>query len=1751
MTDPDTGSFLNYYSNGNPQVPQQGFQIPVDAANQDKLYVNASNQDGGISSLILFTPSNHYYYAEWDGAHTYYLSRVEDIKYTAVDSGVTVANISYSSPGVISSVTTADGVVLVFNNTGGNLQSVSIDGGTVAAYTYSNGLLNTVTYDDGTGEEYAYGTNSNGFAATTLTGRKIISYVIDAGSGAGEGAVSSQTTEETTLSLLGWWNDTAYSCSGGSGTDYCYQNTLSDPAVTAGDGTWSVADLQTAYTLSVPTNASVGTGRQTSLVTRFCSGSCSGLLASSGQAWWFWPGVNYAYGQSAGNQPYAQSSMSENNAFTAYPNVRYAPSSVVPSDAGFLPPPEYPTILSGATNDGGAGAVSTQTRAYVYGGVGQPVQGYEQMVSTVQKPSPLGGNTTTYYNWDTTNNRLNSVVRVGQTAIDSSMSLSQQNIGTIYSYDSRGRVLSVQGPCFVASATQPTGCASSNSPAVVYTYYPPSGTGFTANRANTKTVCTGPLSGTPPNQTCPGLTTTYKSYDARGHVTDSVDANLVETISTYSGNLLLSTKVTATTVTDTTNYGYDGDQLQWVQHPTGMVDFTCYRVQAPNTPPGNCSTTLTASKFVYWKAKCSDTACTHRTESVAYQYLHGYVSQETYYDSMGQVRRVVRHDRDPRNRPTFDAVGDLSDTTDTTYSTRAMFDNDGNQISVGFPYNAPSVFCKQGGDTTTCAEMVPDGLDRLAKLTEPLVNAGASQEVVAYDSLGHVSSITYNSQKVIYGYDDFGNLLTVQAPWLANGGVGIIRYAYDAQGHIVIKETPAMAASGAEFLQYDYDVLGRPLDLKHYLSGYTTLWALAYDTPGGACPPQSSGAFTMGRVQMRTDSFGQTYYTYNFRGQVTAELRVRNGTSCTALPVLPLGLSCEAPSDDNHLNTVYDYGSTGVLNNIQYPHGRVVRFGYPSFNGDLEQPGSVSADVLNGSSCATVALLSYITWEPYGGVRGYQVSSPTASTTLGAVEYLLGDASTVATLTSCPASRPSSSNSDHSGRLRALWVSTGGYTPSSPTGTGNIFARQYTWRGDQLVTQASCVLQSAGTPVTENFFSSGGVAGYNARLQLEHASRPSGGMKATGGAWGERDYSYDLRGNRLTETTDCWSWAEKYDTLNPLDDQLMSRAVTGSSCSATCQGFPFLTTNYSYDADGRMATLTTASDSVGPPLSLSFNASIDGQAAVGAVYKAITVNGSTYEYYYDADGRRRLKAYPDGEQDEYFYGPSDEIIEDHENCAGCVPSSNTLDEYVWLGGHPAILFRGSLNASGGRNPDFSGTCADTGNCGVYFPVTDYLGKPVLLLDSGLLVAGAADYDPFGHVNRVTAAGDTPHPYLASPVNPQTGAPESQVVAGFRQTVPVNASYSVIARARLAMVDTDSSASAYASLTDLGVSTLQQYPAGSGTVPAVGGPHYGATVTGWAFVPNGTSSWPGQLQVRFTATGASTSNPPRSGIAVAGYEYRKYQSGSAPTWLPLRFPGQYYDAETDLFQNWNRFYDSNTGRYLEPEPTWQSAESVLRAANKGMSLPVYAYAGGNPITHIDATGLDTVLIFFTSSIGDSHVALYVTNGLDGHPTLFDPGGSYVQRFGGGSQWIFTGSQASWQGYVNYWQRQGSSPHPMIFFTSPKEEAQIASNFQTLYPNNPGPGLCAVSVSSCLQGVPTFSGLGTYVLPSSFASDANRLWETQYERLLKQIRDEEQAKKQQQPPPQQPQPQPGPDGNPPSDPKSPDPQAPMPPKYDEGW
>jgi len=65
---------------------------------------------------------------------------------------------------------------------------------------------------------------------------------------------------------------------------------------------------------------------------------------------------------------------------------------------------------------------------------------------------------------------------------------------------------------------------------------------------------------------------------------------------------------------------------------------------------------------------------------------------------------------------------------------------------------------------------------------------------------------------------------------------------------------------------------------------------------------------------------------------------------------------------------------------------------------------------------------------------------------------------------------------------------------------------------------------------------------------------------------------------------------------------------------------------------------------------------------------------------------------------------------------------------------------------------------------------------------------------------------------------------------------------------------------------------------------------------------------------------------------------------------LRFPGQYFDTETGLHQNFMRDYDIETGRYLQEDPV---------GLNGGLGSYVYAYQ--SPLSNIDPNGLFVVNI----------------------------------------------------------------------------------------------------------------------------------------------------------------------------------------------
>ena len=66
------------------------------------------------------------------------------------------------------------------------------------------------------------------------------------------------------------------------------------------------------------------------------------------------------------------------------------------------------------------------------------------------------------------------------------------------------------------------------------------------------------------------------------------------------------------------------------------------------------------------------------------------------------------------------------------------------------------------------------------------------------------------------------------------------------------------------------------------------------------------------------------------------------------------------------------------------------------------------------------------------------------------------------------------------------------------------------------------------------------------------------------------------------------------------------------------------------------------------------------------------------------------------------------------------------------------------------------------------------------------------------------------------------------------------------------------------------------------------------------------------------------------------------SGSAT--VNLRMPGQYYDSESGLFYNWNRYYNPAIGRYISSDPS-----------GLGGGLNTFGYADQNPVMRIDPTG----------------------------------------------------------------------------------------------------------------------------------------------------------------------------------------------------
>jgi RHS repeat-associated protein len=1310
------------------------------------------------------------------------------------------------------------------------------------------------------------------------------------------------------------------------------QYPVTDNNTGVGDGTDAGAPLTTTY-VSISNPAFVGTGVGYRTKQDAGPAAANWFMNQPTQSEWSCMDAGVPY------EPLAD--LDQRGAWQVFTE---SPNSL--PDGGLFAMAERTQVRSGASTIAGADALLTTNYAYTYGD-----NNLQHVAQTAQSSVLGGGNATTNSIYDpVVKNRLAATIRQGWTK-DATGAVVPRYVGTFYLTrqscsgsavdDPLNRTLEVHGPCDV-SGTSATDCSGSEPvPITQYTYYP-SGSTNTSTRMSKLARYVGTTSATG-CASAAHVDTTFDSYDKFGNATATTDPNGVQTTFTYNGDQLTS----STTAGLTTHYSYDDDKLTAVQYPEGNYEVFCYRDGAGCT--GNWTNRL------QWKAKSSTAAATTWSEKVKFDYWpDGTVRVENYLDSAGNLRRTVHHAANVLRQPTYSKAGD---TSPTAFHDLRQFNAAGDVTAIGFGYNNPPDFCGLPGATPSplCTATNVDRLGRLVSLDQ--FAAGTTpgfRTNVSYDAQGNVHSIqpgcstsggSCTQPSATYAYDDFGNVTSVTAPWLDDGssGSGTTLFTYDAVDNMLTKKTAAMAAHGDK-LTYAYDSLGRLLNVVHNYttpsSGSETLYSLGYDNssaPPDLCPPATNA---LGRMVSRADSFGTTWYQYDAFGRTTAEVRLRAGR-----------LSCHEASPNDDPATFYTYSSNGNLTSVFYPFGRTVTYGYGSIPA-TDRISSVSVTTFDGTSWTSQSVLSSVIWEPYGGLRGYQILHP-GSSTVSTIEYMLGGDGTAAP-SACPTSVPSASTSDHTGRLRGLWVSSGTQTPG--TATGDLYTRTYTWQADQIVRTDSCAL-GASVPHTETY-------GYDALLRLTSAGRPSGGAMAdVGGPFDSRSYGYDGRGNRTSQANEDCAYALTYGASGH-PDELTQRA---STCTAA-----MLKHSYAYDRDGRVTSKTWAQKLDGSaPYSMLFGSGETDASSNGAldtVLKSVSVNGAVYNYFYDAFNRRRSKVYPTGNTDEFFHSINDELLVDRGLSSVTSPAALPIDQYVWLGGRPVILIRGQMSTSFVLQSDTTASCPRNGEaaaCGFYFPITDHIGKPVLMLDANRKVAGIGEYDPFGQLNRVSLDKESPHPYSPTPVATTTLADFKQPVGGSANPSTAISLRALIHLARIKSYTTfgsgtgihhvppATSSTATMSLVDADTSTGLWSSSSGGSnfftswvQPSAGHAKLNFTTNGWPSCAIGDD--PPDFSL---CLGGGTFSDDLTGVVMEGYEYRRYQSSAQWFWTPLRFPGQYYDPETDLSQNWNRFKAPDLERYLEPEPELINPQFSLTYASG-----VYAYSSNNPLANQDPTGL---------------------------------------------------------------------------------------------------------------------------------------------------------------------------------------------------
>ncbi len=632
------------------------------------------------------------------------------------------------------------------------------------------------------------------------------------------------------------------------------------------------------------------------------------------------------------------------------------------------------------------------------------------------------------------------------------------------------------------------------------------------------------------------------------------------------------------------------------------------------------------------------------------------------------------------------------------------------------------------------------GYDALGRMTSIAVNPGSSQTQwsFTYTAAGDLATVVQPSGAVYTTTWDNARRLTR----IANNLGETINYTLDANGDATGKTITAADGQTVMFqVANTFDELGR---LIKQVGGENATWSYAYDRTDlqtGTTDPRGKmltyGYDAVSRLVNETERDGGVVaHAYNGKSEETTYTDPRS--LATTYVRDGFGDVIQETSPDRG-TTVYDYDARGLVISRKDARGKQTTYGYDNA-GRLTSVGYPATTALNvaytydGSAAGPngVGHLTHVqdaagttdfTYDVVGRVSG---ETRTFGSKAYTTAYTYDQAGTGKLIfMTLPGGQLLNYSYDALGRINGVGIGPG-YSGPFTSVVSNLsyfpfgLLREIDFNNgvvryennDLEYKLDGLFLTKGSTTLVERYHSFGDhlnllelnndpvdttksqFLGYDDAQRLTSAS--------ASGTYGQRSWTYDLVGNRLSEVkTPAGSSTSTTSTFAyPATSNLLTSVKQGSTTTRA----------FVYDAAGN-----TTKDTRG---STAYNYSINDAGRISQLTIGTTV---TAKYTYDAKDRlsvrQTLNMSPAGTT-QMLYDVWDHLLAETDG------AGHVVKQYIWVGDEPVAVLDGTSNVA---SPT------------LYYVHADHLQRPELMTNAAGNVVWTAYYEPFGAVSSITGS----------------------------------------------------------------------------------------------------------------------------------------------------------------------------------------------------------------------------------------------------------------------------------------------------------------------------------------------------------------------------------------------------------------------------